>query len=155
MGTLEIISRTPKMVHSLRKLVNYQLEVLVVETIKRIDINSVVDPTLHECVLATSSTGRVNPDAVMGERLRKLSEELDDEYFTLLEGGEKESLWSAKFKAARMAFALSEVSQGVRLENVADFIYEMAHGHDSPETFLEKTENLIDQIASGNAGPQT
>ena len=143
------------MVHSLQKLVNYQLEVVVVETIKRIDISTTVNPILQEYVLAMLSTGRVNPDAVMRERLRKLSEGLDEEYFMLSEAGEEESLWSAKFKAARIAFALSEISQGVRLETIADFIYEMAHAHDSPEKFLEEIENLVGQIASGNAGSRT
>ena len=154
MTTLEIISKThPNIVHSVEKLTNYQLEALVAETIKRLPIT--IDPLLQEYVLAMSTTGRVKPDPVRQRRLRKLSEELDNEYFRLKEVGEEEGVWIAKFKAARIAYALSEVSQGVSLKNIGDFIYEMAHGHDSPEEYLEEMENLVDKIESGNAAHES
>ncbi len=46
MTTLEIISKThPNIVHSVEKLTNYQLEALVVETIKR--LATTIDPLLN------------------------------------------------------------------------------------------------------------
>ncbi len=136
------------MVHSLEKLSKYHLEKLVVETIKRIDVKSYQHLTLQQYLLTIVSTGVIKPVPSAAEWLRHVSEDLDEEYFILEEAGEKEPVWKAKFQAARVAYALSEVSQGVSLESIGEFIYEMAHAFDSSDTFLDNLEKEIELLIS-------